>query len=300
MKKNLGFIGLGRMGGGMAARLVEAGYTVVGTDVNEVSLQQARGAGVSVVLQLKELVEQLPAPKVVWIMVPSQLVDAVLETLVPLLQPGDTIIDGGNSFYKDSLRRHEQLRESSIYFLDCGTSGGTDGARDGASLMVGGNREVFETHEHIFSTLAAPNAYARVGNAGAGHFVKMIHNGIEYGMMGAIAEGMSVLHAHETQFGIDIPAVFKPYEHESVIASKLVSWLKKAYDEGQIEVVQGEVPTGETEAEMEHIVAELGDVKVLQAALQQRKDTRLQPSYLGKLLAAMRNQFGGHAVIPKE
>jgi 6-phosphogluconate dehydrogenase len=300
MKKELGFIGLGRMGLNMVAHLVEQNFTVVGMDTDEVAQQKASEIGVLMVDNYNGLVAQLSSPRVIWIMVPSQFVDSVLDSLTPLLQPGDTIIDGGNSFYKDSLRRHVQLQNSSIQFLDCGTSGGTDGARHGASIMVGGAYDVFNAHEHIFAALAAPEAYARVGEAGAGHFVKMIHNGIEYGMMGAIAEGISVLHANEAQFGILLPEVFKPYAHESIISSKLVSWLSKAYREGQIDLVAGEVPTGETEAEMEHIVAELGDVKVLQAALQQRKDTRSQPSYIGKLIAAMRNQFGGHAVIPKE
>jgi len=213
-----------------------------------------------------------------------------------LLSPGDTIIAGGNSFYQDSLRRHKSLAEKELKFLDCGTSGGMDGARHGASIMVGGEPAVFAEHEHVFASLATHAGYARVGNAGAGHFVKMIHNGIEYGMMGAIAEGMTVLHEHEAEFGIDLKEVFKPYEHESIIASKLVSWLRKAYDEGQIDEIAGEVPKGETEFEMEHITT-IGEVKVLEAALSQRKDSRLKPSYLGKLVAAMRNQFGGHAVV---
>jgi 6-phosphogluconate dehydrogenase len=232
-------------------------------------------------------------------MVPSQFVDSVLDELMPHLATGDTIIDGGNSFYKDSLRRHQALKEKELQFLDCGTSGGMDGARHGASIMVGGEESVFLRHEHIFEALAAPGGYARVGTAGAGHFVKMIHNGIEYGMMGAIAEGMTVLYEHQEQFGIDLKEVFKPYEHESIISSKLVSWLRQAYEEGQIELIKGEVPTGETEFEMEHITT-IGEVKVLEAALAQRKATRVAPSYLGKLVAAMRNQFGGHSVIDKE
>lgn len=165
--------------------------------------------------------------------------------------------------------------------------------------MVGSEIEVFQKHEHIYEALAAKNGYARVGGPGAGHFVKMVHNGIEYGMMGAIAEGVTVLHEQQEQFGIDMGEVMKPYEHESIISSKLISWLRQAYDDGQIELIKGEVPTGETESEMEYITT-IGDVKVLQAALEQRKATREHPSYLGKLLAAMRNQFGGHAVISKK
>ncbi len=299
MKKEIGFIGLGRMGLNMTTHLVEEGYRVVGYNRSDSPKAEALAAGLEMASSLPELVSALATPRVVWLMVPSSAVTAVLAELTPLLAEGDTIIDGGNSFYKDSLQRHTELKEKGIDFLDCGTSGGMQGARYGASIMVGGQPAVFAKHEHIFKALAAPNGYARVGNEGAGHFVKMIHNGIEYGMMGAIAEGVSVLHAHESQFGIDLKEVFKPYEHESIITSKLVSWLRTAYDEGQIEAIKGEVPRGETEFEMEHITT-LGDVKVLAAALAQRKQTREQESYLGKLVAAMRNQFGGHKVIARE
>ena len=299
MQKEIGFVGLGRMGLNMTTHLVEEGYRVVGYNRSNAPRAEAEQVGIEVTSSLAELVSMLPTPRVVWLMVPSSAVDTVLAELTPLLASGDTIIDGGNSFYKDSIRRHAELKAKDIDFLDCGTSGGMTGARHGASIMVGGSADVFSTHEHIFKALAAKDGYARVGNEGAGHFVKMIHNGIEYGMMGAIAEGITVLHEHEAEFGIDLREVLKPYEHESIITSKLVSWLREAYEEGQIDAIKGEVPQGETEFEMEHITT-LGDVKVLEAALAQRKKTREQESYLGKLVAAMRNQFGGHKVITKE
>ncbi len=299
MQKEIGFVGLGRMGLNMTTHLVEEGYRVVGYNRSDAPRAEAEKVGIEVVASLSELVSVLPEPRVVWLMVPSSAVDTVLTELTPLLASGDTIIDGGNSFYKDSIRRHAELKTKDLNFLDCGTSGGMTGARHGASIMVGGGVDVFSDHEHIFKALAAKDGYARVGKEGAGHFVKMIHNGIEYGMMGAIAEGMTVLHEHEDEFGIDLRAVLKPYEHESIITSKLVSWLREAYEEGQIDAIKGEVPQGETEFEMEHITT-LGDVKVLEAALAQRKKTREQESYLGKLVAAMRNQFGGHKVIAKE
>ena len=298
MKKEIGFVGFGRMGLNMATNLVEHDYRVVGYNRSEEPRVEAASVGVEVVPSLRELVESLATPRVVWLMVSSSAVDVVLDEVVLYLEVGDTVIDGGNSFYKDSLKRHKTLKAKSINFLDCGTSGGMTGARHGASIMVGGEALVFAEHEHFFKALAAEDGYARVGNAGAGHFVKMIHNGIEYGMMGAIAEGVTVLHEHEEKFGIDLKEVFKPYEHESIITSKLVSWLVEAYKTGQIDAIEGIVPKGETEEEMEHITT-LGDVKVLEAALLQRKGTRLQASYLGKLVAAMRNQFGGHKVVPK-
>ncbi len=299
MKKEIGFVGLGRMGLNMATNLVEKGYRVVGYNRSEEVLKEASEIGIEGTSSLVKMVESLSSPKLIWLMVSSNAVDSILEELLPLLSPGDTVIDGGNSFYKDSIRRHEQLKALKINYLDCGTSGGMLGARHGASIMVGGLLSVFHDNEHVFKALAAQNGYARVGNEGAGHFVKMIHNGIEYGMMGAIAEGMTVLHDNEEKFGIDLAEVLKPYENESIITSKLVSWLAKAYGEGQIDLIAGEVPRGETEEEMEHITT-IGEVKVLEAALQQRKMTREKESYLGKLVAAMRNQFGGHKVIGKK
>lgn len=299
MKKEIGFIGLGRMGLNMSTLLVEKGYRVVGYNRSQDVYPAATVAGVEVADDISAVVAALPAPRVVWLMVPSSAVDDVLSTLTPLLSPGDTVIDGGNSFYQDSLRRHQALAELQINYLDCGTSGGVNGARHGASIMVGGNGDVFATHEHIFQALAAPSAYARVGGNGAGHFVKMVHNGIEYGMMGAIAEGMTILEEQRDQLGIDVQAVLRPYEHESIIASKLVTWLREAYDAGMIDNIVGEVPRGETEFEMEHITT-LGEVKVLEAALSQRQASRVSPSHIGKLVAAMRNQFGGHSVIKKD
>lgn len=296
MKKEIGFVGLGRMGLNMATHLVEGGYRVIGYNRSEEPRVEALKVGIEITPSLSAIVQGLSAPRVVWLMVTSGAVDTVLAELTPLLEVGDTIIDGGNSFYKDSIRRHAELSAQGIHFLDCGTSGGMTGARHGASIMVGGSADVFSKHEHIFKALATKDGYARVGKEGAGHFVKMIHNGIEYGMMGAIAEGVTLLHEHEAEFGINLREVFKPYEHESIITSKLVSWLVEAYNEGQIDAIEGVVPKGETEEEMEHITT-LGNVKVLEAALAQRKATRETPSYLGKLVAAMRNQFGGHKVI---
>lgn len=298
IKKELGFIGLGRMGLNMATLLVEKGYRVVGVDPVVEAQERAREAGIEIAGSYEEMASMLEPDRVVWVMVPSTFVDSVLDQLIPHMQAADTIIDGGNSFYKDSLRRHKALKETALSFLDCGTSGGMEGARHGASIMVGGNADVFATHEHIFKALATPNGYARVGKEGAGHFVKMVHNGIEYGMMGAIAEGMNILHEHTDQFDINLMNVLRPYEHESIITSKLVTWLREAYEEGQIEEISGEVPPGETEKEMEHITT-FGDTPVLCAALQQRTNSRTCATYVGKLIAAMRNQFGGHTVIKK-
>ncbi len=299
MQSTIGFVGLGRMGLNMAELAHERGLTLIAYNRSEGPRKEAEALGIQTAPSIKEMIDALPSPKVVWLMVTSSAVDAVLDEVVPLLELGDTIVDGGNSFYLDSLRRHKALTEKGLHFLDCGTSGGMTGARHGASIMVGGDTDVFKKHEHLFKAFATEGGYARVGGAGAGHFVKMIHNGIEYGMMGALAEGFTILHDHEAKLGIDIAQVLKPYTHESIIAGKLTSWLGDAYAQGQIDTIEGIVPQGETESEMEHITT-LGDTKVLLASLAQRKETRGTPSYLGKLVAAMRNQFGGHKVIVKE
>jgi 6-phosphogluconate dehydrogenase len=299
MQTTIGFVGLGRMGLNMATLGRERGLSLIVYNRSEEPRAQAAALGIETVDSLAHMVEKLPSPKVVWLMVTSAAVDSVLADIVPLLAAGDTVIDGGNSFYLDSLRRHQELNAHGLNFLDCGTSGGMMGARHGASIMVGGHEAVYKNHEHLFKLFATEGGYARVGGPGAGHFVKMIHNGIEYGMMGALAEGFSVLRDHEETLGIDITQVLKPYTHESIIAGKLTSWLGDAYAQGQIDHIEGTVPKGETESEMEHITT-LGDTKVLKAALEQRKETRQQPSYIGKLVAAMRNQFGGHSVITRE
>ncbi len=298
MHTEIGFIGLGRMGLNMVTHLVEGGYRVVAYNRSPEPREVAQKVGALTPASLPELISSLATPRVVMLMVTSGAVDAVLSELLPLLSPGDTVIEGGNSFYKETIPRHQRFNDAGINFLDCGISGGMSGARHGASIMIGGKEEVFNEHEHIFKALAIEDGYARVGNAGAGHFVKMVHNGIEYGMMGAIAEGMNVLHEHEESLGIDLGQVLKPYEHGSIITSKLMSWTGDAYREGQVEAIAGIVPRGETEEEMEHILT-IGDVPVLKAALLQRQATRENPSYVGKLVASMRNQFGGHKIVEK-
>lgn len=300
MQKEIIFIGLGRMGQGMALHLAEQGFTVHGFDVSVNMREQAAAAGVTVHDSLEAAVAAMPGKKIVWLMVPSKFVDAVLGDVSQLLTHGDIVIDGGNSFFKDTLRRHELLNASGLQYVDCGTSGGVHGARYGAALMVGGDDATITEIEPIFTALAAPDAYAHVGKTGAGHFVKMVHNGIEYGMMGALAEGMSYIEDHTEHLGIRTTEVLKPYQHGSVIAGSLMGWLSDAYLlPGYLAGIAGEVPRGETEEEMEFIIT-ASKTPVLEAAVAQRKATRSHPSRIGTLLSAMRNQFGGHAVVKKE
>lgn len=298
-RDTVGFIGLGRMGGNMATRLVAHGFQVVGMDATTAAKSAAEGIGVTVVDSYGALAAALTTPRVVWLMVPSSAVTDVLDELLPHLASGDTVVDGGNSFYQDSLRHYDTCRAAGVHFLDCGVSGGVAGARQGASLMVGGTADVFAAHESVFATLAAPHAYARVGGPGAGHFAKMVHNGIEYGMMGAIAEGVSVLQHAPAELSLDIHAVLTPYAHESVIAGKLMQWLQDAYAYDQLETVRGTVPVGETEQEMAHL-AHTYDMPVLDAALRARRSTRAHPTFAGKVVAALRNRFGGHSTYGHE
>ena len=299
MKKELIFIGLGRMGSAMVARLVEQGYVVHGFDVDTQARARALESGVYTYESIKETIVAMDGPRVVWVMAPSSAVDEILENIYKDLNPGDIVIDGGNSFFEDTKRRAAEAKERSISYVDCGTSGGVDRARTGASLMVGGEDEVVQRIEHIFETLATTDGYAHVGGCGAGHFVKMVHNGIEYGMMGAIAEGMNYIEDHEATMYLKTAEVLKPYEHGSIISSSLMSWLAEAYrTQNYLEQITGEVPKGETEVEMEYIISK-NQSPVLAAALQQRKDTRKNPSRVGTLISAMRNQFGGHKTINK-
>lgn len=300
MSKELVFIGLGRMGAAMTEHLVEEGYTVHGYDVSAEARATAKAFGVTVYDSVAEAISGMAGQKAVWLMVPSQFVDDALSEVQSNLTAGDIIIDGGNTFFKDTIARAQVASEKGLHYVDCGTSGGVGGARHGASLMVGGAQEAVASIEHIFTTLAAPGGYGHVGKTGAGHFVKMVHNGIEYGMMGAIAEGLNFIESEQSDLDIDVLAALQPYEHGSIISSSLMSWLADSYTQpGYLEGIAGEVPKGETEMEMEYIV-EQNKTPVLGAALEQRKATRQQPSRTGTLISAMRNQFGGHKTIKKE
>ncbi len=299
-KKELIFIGLGRMGAAMSTHLVEQGYIVHGFDVSEEARFTAADTGVTIYNTIEETLAAMPAKKIVWLMVPSKFNDDILTEIYPLLRQNDIIIDGGNTFFKDTIRRATEAAHMGIEYVDCGTSGGMKGARHGASLMVGGKKVIVEELRPLFEALAAPNGFGHVGHIGAGHFVKMVHNGIEYGMMGAIAEGVNVLEEHQEEFDLNLEEALKAYEHESIITSKLATWLGDSYrTPGYLDTIAGEVPKGETETEMEYIIAN-NDVAVLKAALAQRKATRQKPSRIGTFISAMRNQFGGHSIITKD
>jgi len=301
----IGYIGLGKMGLGMVRLLLEKGHEVVATDPDETARNEAAAAGAEVVENLHEFKERLPGEKFIWIMVPHQIVDRVLNDLGDILSPGDVVMDGGNSNYKETLRRGAELKEKGLIFMDVGVSGGPSGARNGACMMIGGARDKFDKYEGLFKDLSVPGGYAYMGQCGAGHFVKMIHNGIEYGMMQAIGEGFEILK--ESAFKLDLKEVSRIYNNGSVIESRLVGWLGKAFGEEGVDLsaISGEVShSGEGQWTVEEAkacrVSETETKKipapVIEASYQFRLDSTGNPSYTGQVVSALRNQFGGHLV----
>lgn len=304
----LGYIGLGKMGFNMVEQLLEKGHEVVANNRSNEPVDKIAEKGAVPAYSISEMLEQLGSePRLIWIMVSHQAVDSVLDELVPLLKEGDTIIDGGNSPYIETVRRSKELTDKGINFIDVGVSGGPNGARNGACLMIGGNRDDFEKYKDLFADLSIENSagekgYGYMGKHGAGHFVKMVHNGIEYGMMQAIGEGFEVMKKAE-EFDLDLPEITRVYNNGSVIESRLVGWLQSAFSKNgpELEDISGEVShSGEGQWTVE-AAERLGvPVKVIEDSLQFRKDSQGNPSYTGKVVSALRNEFGGHDVSKKE
>ncbi len=296
----LGMVGLGRMGGNMALRLSKGGHNVVGYDPNQQVVQDYVKQGISGASSLEDLVDKLSSPRAVWSMVPSgDVTEATVNRLAELLSPGDMVIDGGNSYYKDSVRRAAVLGEKDIYFLDSGTSGGIWGVTEGYSLMVGGDRAAFNRLEPVLQTLApaVDKGYGRVGPAGAGHFVKMVHNGIEYGMMQAYAEGFEIMEAKK-EFDLDLAHISEIWRYGSVVRSWLLDLTAAALEEEpDLSSLQAYVDdSGEGRWTVQESVDLAVPAPVISASLQARFRSRQDNSFGARLLAAMRNQFGGHAV----
>jgi len=293
----LGYYGLGKMGANMVWRLVEKGNDIVASNRSKEPINAIAGSGAATAYSLSEMVLTLKAPRTVWVMVPSAAVQEVVDQLLPLLQKGDVIIDGGNTFFEDTVRRAKEITGRGIGFVDVGVSGGPGGARDGACLMVGGSKELYDQYEPLFRDAAAPDAYGYMGPSGAGHFVKMVHNGIEYGMMQAIAEGFTVLK--RSDFNLDLLQVSHIYSHQSVVASRLVGWLADAYKEHGVDLqdISGTVNhSGEGEWTIETAKKMGIEVSNIEQSLEFRKRSQQEPSYTGQVLSALRGQFGGHDV----
>ena len=297
---DIGMIGLGKMGANMANRLLLGGHRVAAFDINEDAIQDAEKAGAEGARTLNELVQKLEAPRSVWVMVPSgQITEETIQSISDLLSPGDTLIDGGNSNYKDSIRRAEELADKELNFIDVGTSGGVWGLKEGYSLMIGGELDTVERHRPIFETLAPSQdlGWGHVGPAGSGHFVKMIHNGIEYGLMQAYAEGFSIMKA-KSEVDLDLHQIAEIWRDGSVVRSWLLDLTASALAEDQD--LSGIKAWVQDSGEGRWTVFEAIDLDVsapvITASLQRRLRSRAEQPFSDKLLAAMRSQFGGHAV----
>lgn len=298
----IGYIGLGRMGKNMVLRVLEQGIEVVTWNRSPEPREEVKKAGAEAVSTLEDLVAHLKPPRIIWIMLPAgEVVDAILDQLVPLISQEDLLIDGGNSYYKDSLKRAKALEAKGIHFMDIGVSGGPTGARTGACLMIGGSKEDYRVVFPLIKAAAAPQAYGHFGSVGAGHFAKMVHNGVEYGMMEAIAEGAAVLKSS----GLieDIAEVFRVYNNRSVIESRLVGWTQEALAEDPWlkDISSSIAHTGEGEWTIQ-TARQLGvEVPVIEDSFKvrvesEKVDENSPKGYRNKVVSAMRGKFGAHAV----
>ena len=296
----IGMIGLGRMGGNMVQRLLNGGHRVVTYDRSAEAVAASQSQGAIGVSSIEELVKNLTAPKAVWVMLPiGQPTEDTINSLIPLLSAGDTVLDGGNANYKDSMRRAEKLAEHGIDFMDVGTSGGIWGLVEGYALMIGGKKDVFKRLEPIFQTLAPSKdqGLSHVGPAGAGHFVKMVHNGVEYGLMQAYAEGFEIMEAKK-EFDLDLGQIAEGWRYGSVVRSWLLDLAAAALvEDPKLESLEAYVEdSGEGRWTVQESIDLAVPAPVITASVQARFRSRQEGPFGAKMLAVLRNQFGGHAV----
>ncbi|MHB1700499.1 MAG: phosphogluconate dehydrogenase (NAD(+)-dependent, decarboxylating) [Acidobacteriaceae bacterium] len=300
----VGLIGLGKMGGNMAERLQQAGHKVVGFDFNAEAVNRLAAAGSVGVHSLEDLVKNLAAPRAIWIMVPAgDPVDQTIAKLKPMMQKGDIFIDGGNSNYKDSQRRHAELQPQGFHFVDVGTSGGVWGLKEGYSMMIGGDKEPVERLTPIFEALApaADKGWGHVGPSGSGHFVKMVHNGIEYGLMQAYAEGFSIMKAKEPM-ALDLPQIAEIWRYGSVVRSWLLDLTAEALavDPG-LDRLEAYVPdSGEGRWTVFEAIDLNVSAPIITESLLRRLRSREHNNFTDRMIAIQRNSFGGHAVKKAE
>lgn len=293
----IGFIGLGKMGSNMVMRLLQGGHEVVAFDSTQDAIDRVAKKGVLPTQSREDLVKQLPAPKVIWLMVPSgDPVDENIEVLIPLLSQGDIIVDGGNSYWRETQKRAEILKSKSILYIDCGTSGGIWGLEEGYCLMYGGDEKACQHLEPIFETLSPEDGHFYCGLSGAGHFVKMVHNGIEYGMMQAYAEGFELME--KSPFELDLKGISKVWQNGSVVRSWLLELAERALTEDpKLEKLEPFVQdSGEGRWTVQTALDLDVPAPVITHSLFARFQSREEDSFAFRLLAALRNQFGGHAV----
>lgn len=293
----LGIIGLGRMGANMSERLVLGGHRVIGYDRSAEAIQRVVDQGAVGARSLADFVSQLAAPRSIWLMVPAGApVDDTIEQLLPHLQKADIIVDGGNSNYKETLRRAARLKSQNVYFIDAGTSGGIWGLKVGYCMMIGGDKEAVDRLEPVFKTLAPEGGYAHVGPSGAGHFVKMIHNGIEYGMLQAYGEGFELLKS--SSFELDLEKIAHLWNQGSVVRSWLLELAERAFQKDpELSSIRGYVEdSGEGRWTLQEAIDRNIPAPVLTLSLFARFASRQDDSFAAKLIAALRNEFGGHPV----
>ena len=296
----IGLIGLGKMGFNLALNIHGHGHEVRAFDLNPTSVDAIGKKGVRTFPSLEKLLQSFSAKKVIWLMIPAgEVVDQTIQAIVPAMTKGDIIIDGGNSFYKDSVRRAKELAKDGIDFLDCGTSGGTEGALRGVCAMIGGKRSAFDYCEPLFKDIALKDGYLYCGPSGSGHFVKMIHNGIEYGMMQAIAEGFEVMH--KSEFNLDLRSVAKVWNHGSVVRSWLMELTENALSKDpKLDSIKGVMhSSGEGKWTLETALEKNIATPVIALSVLMRYRSLQDDTFSGKIVAALRNEFGGHAVEKK-
>ncbi|PLT33103.1 phosphogluconate dehydrogenase (NAD(+)-dependent, decarboxylating) [Bacillus sp. V5-8f] len=295
----VGLIGLGKMGLNLGKNLIDHKHEVVAFDLNTNAVEEMTSYGAKGTSSLQELVQSLDTPRVLWIMVPHGVVDSVIGEITPLLSKGDIVIEAGNSHYKESIRRYNELHEAGLYFMDAGTSGGMEGARNGACYMIGGDSEAWEIVEPIFRDTSVENGYLYAGGAGSGHFLKMVHNGIEYAMMAAIGEGFEVLE--KSEFDFDYEKVARVWNNGSVIRSWLMELTENAFSkDAKLDEIKGIMhSSGEGKWTVETALDLQTATPVIAMSLLMRYRSLEDDTFTGKVVAALRNEFGGHAVEKK-
>ncbi|ALX50079.1 phosphogluconate dehydrogenase (NAD(+)-dependent, decarboxylating) [Lentibacillus amyloliquefaciens] len=294
----IGMIGLGKMGLNLSLNLLDHEHKVVGFDKNTAAIESVASESLQLAESLRELVKNLPSPRKIWLMVPAgKVTTAVIDELIPLLDDGDILIDGGNSNYNDTLKHAEKLKEHGIYFFDCGTSGGVDGARSGACTMIGGDEAKFKEIEQLFKDVSVDNGYLYTGKCGSGHFLKMVHNGMEYGMMQAIGEGFDILE--KSEFDYDYEQVAKVFNNGSVIRSWLMELVESAFSkDANLDDIRGVMnSSGEGKWTVETALDLQAAAPVIALSLMMRYRSQEDDTFSGKVVAALRNEFGGHDVV---
>ncbi|MEW9576128.1 decarboxylating 6-phosphogluconate dehydrogenase [Bacillus toyonensis] len=295
----VGLIGLGKMGLNLGKNLMDHKHEVVAFDLNASAVEEMKEYGATGVSSLSDLVQSLQSPRILWFMVPHAVVDSVIDEVTPLLSKGDILIEAGNSHYKESIRRYEQLKKDGIHFMDAGTSGGMEGARNGACYMIGGDQEAWDIVEPIFRDTAVENGFLYAGKAGSGHFLKMVHNGIEYGMMAAIGEGFEILE--KSEFDYDYEKVSRVWNNGSVIRSWLMELTENAFSkDAKLNEIKGVMhSSGEGKWTVETALDLQTATPVIAMSLLMRYRSLDNDTFTGKVVAALRNEFGGHAVEKK-